>query len=706
MFATDAHNTSRTTSRLGYVVFFVLVCTPFAFSQINLISDSGTPARIGIRGSYGANISNAYIVEFNGQEFCGVFEEGAAPGISFGVFAELPFGNSTFSFLPSVSYQSLSSRFQTNPFRLEHAFDLGVGDTVRIDRQREYQTSISTIALGASAAWRPIERFRFDAGLTLGSFTSAGYTKTEHLLTPDVVYTTNNRSTLELEQGEVSVHSFILSLITGVSYDIAFSDDVAFSPRVNASIPLTPISGTGSNAYRTWSVSAGAELSVALRQSQTIFIPPIPPELPTSPPVEKPIAVSQPDKSVLRVKVRAVGLTNSGEEVPEPVVAIQNVRVTDLAPTLNYIFFDDGQAEIASRYDQIDQSAAKNFEYSAFNTENALEIHHSVLNIIGKRLQESPQAKITITGTKSLHSNGDSTSEANLALARAQNVASYLQRVWGISSSRIRIKSRGLPESPSDDNTNSGQAENRRVEISTSFPEILDPLETRRIERTATPPRIAFYNDIVSDTGIQSLQITIKQGDKIIERIDGLTDERRKEQLWNIPSDEIASGSSDSVLWVMDIVDNAGNSAQVSGAINVKLAESTLDLNKRDTVIDKSIERFQLILFDYSSVTSSLDNNVDALLDRVSSSVSADAKIFLVGYTDITGDAAYNERLSLDRASKTSLLLSSKLKSLGIRSPQFTLEGRGSRELLYDNTHAEGRFLSRTVRISVEKDIK
>lgn len=706
MFGTKTHSPSRATSRFGYVVSLLLILASSSFSQIALLSKNDKPARLGISGLYGTNISSTHIEEFNGQEFCGVFEQGAAPGLSLGIFSEIPFGASSFSLIPSLSYHNLSSSFTTNPFNLEHAFDIGAGDTVRIDRERVYQTNISTIAFGASAGWRPIERLRFDAGLSFGFFASHSYTKTEHLLTPDAVYTSNNLSTLELESGEMSVNSFLLSVVTGIGYDFPLSDKVTFSPRINASIPLTAISETGNSSYKTWTIAGGAQLSVALDKKEELYIPPIPPELPTAPTAEKPVAVREPDKSVLRVNVRAVGITSGGEEVPEPIVSIQNVRVTDLAPTLNYVFFDDGKEEIPSRYQKITASGTRGFNYSIFNTENALEIHYSVLNIIGKRLQSEPQAKITLTGTKSLHSDGDSLSEDNLAMQRAQNVANYLQNVWGISSSRIRIKSKGLPEQPSDDNTLTGQAENRRVEISTSFPKILDPLETKRIERTATPPRIAFYQDIVSDTGIKSLQITIKQGDKIIERIDGLTDERIKEQLWNIPSESITAGSSDSVLWTMDIVDFAGNTAQVTGAINVKLAESTLDVNKRDTVVDKSLERFQLILFDYSRASSSLDNNVSALLDRVSSSVSSDAKIYLVGYTDITGDQSYNDRLSLDRASKASLLLSSKLKTLGIRSPQFTLEGRGSRELLYDNTNAEGRFLSRTVRISIEKDIK
>jgi outer membrane protein OmpA-like peptidoglycan-associated protein len=244
------------------------------------------------------------------------------------------------------------------------------------------------------------------------------------------------------------------------------------------------------------------------------------------------------------------------------------------------------------------------------------------------------------------------------------------------------------------------------VEISSLDPKLLDPIETKRIERTASPPRIAFDPYITSSAGVRSVNITIKQGEKVLEKIDGLTGERTKEWLWNIPSENIVAGTGDTVTWEMSILDSAGNTAEVSGKIGIRREEKTLDMMRRDTVIDKSLERFQLLLFDYSKTSSSHDYNLNSLLSRVAATITPDSRISLIGYTDVTGDPAYNDRLSLDRASKASILLSGKLRQNGLRTPQFTIEGRGSREVLYDNTYPEGRFLSRTVRISIEKDLK
>jgi outer membrane protein OmpA-like peptidoglycan-associated protein len=77
------------------------------------------------------------------------------------------------------------------------------------------------------------------------------------------------------------------------------------------------------------------------------------------------------------------------------------------------------------------------------------------------------------------------------------------------------------------------------------------------------------------------------------------------------------------------------------------------------------------------------------------------------GFTDETGDPQHNDRLSQDRASQvaqrlTFLLEQAKLKGI----PQLHAEGRGSHDLLYDNSLPEGRFFSRTVTITIERAIK
>ncbi len=398
-------------------------------------------------------------------------------------------------------------------------------------------------------------------------------------------------------------------------------------------------------------------------------------------------------------------MTESGEEVPEPVVAIQNVRITDVAPTLNYLFFDDGSANIPRRYHfYSDENDTKSFDPASLYKLNALGIHYEVLNILGKRMQEKPSSKITITGARSLHSPGDSASASDISLLRAENTAKYLQDVWSIAPSRIKIKSRALPEQASDETAATGQAENRRIEITTNTPSLLEPIETHRLERTATPPKISFQSDITSNAGIMSQIITIRQDGTIIKTIDGLSPESKGEMLWDIAQGNIMA-SNDSVTWQMDIIDSAGAMVSINGNIKIKKEIQNRSRHATDTTADKSLERFHLLLFDYSS-SAELNSVSDEIFQRIASSITPDSHVSLIGHTDITGDPNYNEHLSYDRASRASILLSSRLHKLGRPSPPFSLEARGAKDILFDNTNAEGRFLSRTVRITIEKDLK
>lgn len=683
----------------------ILVSLLFLFISESFAQTESRPVSLGLIGVFGTNFSSIGMNEFSGQEFCGTFGKGAANGGGFGAEMEIPLG-SYFSFTPQILYRDLSSQFITLPFNLEHSRDLATFDTVRIQRERIYTTSVHAAFISPTISWRPFQRMRFDFGVPLGILTSHHYTKTEKLLTPNTVYTSNNLSEVTLESGDFIANKFQAMAQVGVGYDLPLSSRMNISPRIQATLPITSLSTTNNSNYRTVSVSGGITLSYSIISSPEI--PPMKLREEPKPINITPVPIANtPKPSILRVVVRTVGITESGEEVAEPVVAIENIRVTDISPTLNYMFFDDGKAELPDRYNKFStQSETKGYSLTTFYKLDALGIHYEMLNIIGKRMRDHPTAKITLTGTRSLHSAGDSITENNLPMMRTANVARYLEDVWGIESSRIRLKSRALPEQPSDEFTTTGQQENRRVEITSSDNHILEPIETKRIERTATPPRIKFYPDITSNAnGIKSIAVVIKQGNKILERKDGMSDEGSQNWMWNINSESVVA-DRDSVTWEMDVIDSNDHAAHVSGNIPIRRTERTTDITKRDTAIDKTLERFHLLLFDYSSSNSKNVENLNGLLDRISTAISADSRITLIGHTDRTGDPLFNERLSLERATRTSLLLSSKLRKMQISAPQFSIEGRGAKELLFDNTNPEGRFLSRTVRISIERDVK
>jgi outer membrane protein OmpA-like peptidoglycan-associated protein len=662
------------------------------------------PFRFGVGGGYGSNISSAYIEAYQGSFLCGVFQNGSAPGLSFFIQAEQPITHSI-SFFPRIGYEDRSSTFTTQNFTIPNAYDVQTSSLVPVYRQRQYAATVKSLSLDLLAGVRPFGSFILRGGLAAAFVIRHSYDQTEKLLS-NFVYKENNLSTREVSSGSFDAKTFLPSAEFSVGYDFSLPQNITLSPELCADLPFSPITSNGTN-YKTETFSVVISLMKAFPAAHEAkeIIPPPPP-----PPVEivKPAPVAEvkkeepiKPKNILKLSVKAVGMTETGEEIPAPVVSIENVRVTDVAPTLNYVFFDDGASDIPKRYHSY--SDAKAFSPSSLYTLNTLGIHYEVLNILGMRMQQKPGSKITITGTRSLHSAGDSTAASDISLLRAQHTAKYLQDVWGIAPSRIKIRSRGLPEQPSDESKPTGQAENRRIEITTNTPSLLEPFETHRIERTATPPNIDFHADITSSSGIKSQVVTIRQGGKIIKTLDWLSHNPGDEMLWNITEGNVI-GTQDSVTWQMDVVDSLDNAQSVSGTIRITKDVQNITRHATDTSADKSLERFHLLLFDYSS-SAELNSISDEIFDRIASSITPDSRVSLIGHTDITGDPQYNEHLSYDRASRASLLLSSRLRRLGHSSPEFNLEARGAKDILFDNSNAEGRFLSRTVRITIERDL-
>jgi outer membrane protein OmpA-like peptidoglycan-associated protein len=380
----------------------------------------------------------------------------------------------------------------------------------------------------------------------------------------------------------------------------------------------------------------------------------------------------------------------------------------EVYPMLHYVFFDDGSSEIPERYHRETAATRNNFLEKDLFTANALEIHHHVLDILGERLAANPEASVTLVGTRSEHSLNDSLFGAVIALDRAKSVQDYLATVWGISRERLRLREHGLPEVASDDHNPFGQAENRRVEIIPSTPEITAPLRTERIERVATPPRIDFEPEITANAGIRSATITVYQHGHVLRTIDALSDSAASEYLWTIddrsmPDD--APDAEDSLRYVFAAVDSLGDTAEASGVIRLKKETSDISRHAGDTSLDKQLDRYSLILFDYSS--SQLDKKEsDLIIKEMASAIRSNAHVTLTGHTDKTGDDAFNDRLAHDRVTRAAQMLEAELKRLGEKIPPLAIESRGSRDNLFDNSIPEGRVLSRTVRATIANDIK
>jgi outer membrane protein OmpA-like peptidoglycan-associated protein len=275
--------------------------------------------------------------------------------------------------------------------------------------------------------------------------------------------------------------------------------------------------------------------------------------------------------------------------------------------------------------------------------------------------------------------------------------------VWGIAEERIKTTFRALPEKPSTEATPDGIAENRRVEILASVPSITDVVVASDTLRAVVPSLVRFRLSAVSQVNCTAWQLNISQmsntpksrreSAQLLKGITGIGKPQERVQ-WNTAlENNTAPKSTQPVQYALDVQDESG--AAVTAASSLPVEVITIARKRAAKTIDKEVNTFGLLLFDFNRADVSLQNN--NILEIVKQRMNPNSRVSIVGYTDRTGNAITNKNLSFQRATSTAQAL---LRTDAV------VEGRGSELLLHDNTTPEGRFYCRTVNILVENVVK
>ena len=146
----------------------------------------------------------------------------------------------------------------------------------------------------------------------------------------------------------------------------------------------------------------------------------------------------------------------------------------------------------------------------------------------------------------------------------------------------------------------------------------------------------------------------------------------------------------------------AGLGAAIGNELDKQAAELQRDMNNNDVIIQNTGDRLivtlpQDILFavDSTHITPSLRSDLSVLAQNLIN--YPNSTIQIIGHTDNTGSADYNQSLSTDRA----LAVSSILQQNGV--PQFRIQstGRGESQPIASNLTPEGRAQNRRVDVVI-----
>lgn len=376
-------------------------------------------------------------------------------------------------------------------------------------------------------------------------------------------------------------------------------------------------------------------------------------------------------------------------------VTIEELTIIDSSPLLNYIFFDTGISTLHERYKLLaNQTEANTFDEKSLK--NTITKYYHVLNILGKRFSENPQASIELVGCTS--DQGVEKNNITLSQARTEAVRSYFQYIWNIDPARIKVSARKLPELPSTSSVEQGRLENQRVEIHSDSPQILDSIKSIYTFEIADSNEILIQPDILLGYDLKDWTINIKGNGELLTALEGQGNEipDYSFNLVDYGLGNIAAFNTISINATMtDVTGQIFTTDTIDTAIRYIKREER-DVQKLE---HKVIEKYALILFDYDSATIKQGNKT--VLDRVVKRIKElpGAQVTIVGQTDILGKEAYNVELSQRRAKAVYQMV----MDSDIPSPdRISFKGNGPYNPPYDNETAAGRSFNRTVTITLE----
>jgi outer membrane protein OmpA-like peptidoglycan-associated protein len=371
-------------------------------------------------------------------------------------------------------------------------------------------------------------------------------------------------------------------------------------------------------------------------------------------------------------------------------VRVEEFYSSSTTPLLPFILFGLDDAKIPARYHRLTADQANDFDIHKTDSTDNVHVYHDMLNIIGKRMREHPNAKITLTGCTS--NDPQELADNELAIHRADAVGVYLERVWNIDPKRIRLEARGLPEKPSSLTQEEGREENRRVEITSNDPALMNVITLGDTDLSTNPPMMQFVPTVHAQAGVKFWDLYVTQAVQILHHEFG-KGTQPKGWNWDLHgSAAYIPRTEDTIEYGLRLVDSAGQTVTTTGTIPVR--QVTISKKRQERTVDKVIERYTLVLFDFGS--SKIDPQNQRAIEYIKQQITPGTQVEITGYADRLGDDAYDQKLTEDRANAVAKM---------IGAPNMTAKGVGKSVLLYDNNIPEGRFYSRTVNIVLYKPV-
>lgn len=599
-----------------------------------------------------------------------VFNDGFGVGLFLAPLIEFHREDTRFGFMLQAGYDSRKGAFDQIMTVCNWPADLS--------------TNLSYITVEPSLRFAPFRsNFYLFAGPRFAFNRDKSFTFKQGV-NPDVP---NQIAPADVEGDFSNVENTIISMQVGAGLDIPLSSrnsrtQFMLSPFVS----FQPHFGQNPRTIETWNlttVRAGMALKLGQGRNRNI-------------PVQREEVVVVP---VVPVAPQVVFTVDA------PVATPARIRVRETFPLLSHVFFNTGSTEIPNRYKLLKKEDVSSFRADQLETTlpaptagrsaRQMNVYYNVINILGDRMVKHPQTTINLVGS----------SEIGLEDGKrmAESVKVYLVNIFGINAARITTKGQLIPERASVTEERRRDLEllaeeDRRVSIESTSSDLLmefhsgpnAPLKPLEIVATQEAPvdNYVTFNVKGANEAFTSWSLRLTDSRGVSQNFGPYTQDSIR-----IPVSSIL-GTRPEGDYRVTMTGQAKN-----GTVVVR--EATTRLVPFAPPRIEEVLRFSIIFeFGQADATAIYEK---FLQEVVAPKIPINGTVVIHGHTDVIGDSAFNQKLSMDRANEVKRIIENELSKSRRTDVKFEFRGFGEdvNAAPFGNRLPEERAYNRTVIIDI-----
>lgn len=402
---------------------------------------------------------------------------------------------------------------------------------------------------------------------------------------------------------------------------------------------------------------------------------------------------------VVAVVPAVIFAVNAPKNVPA------ELKVTEVFPVRNYVYFDLGSTEIPNRYKLLKKDDVKDFREDQLETANPenmsgrsnrqMDIYYNVLNILGDRMVKNPATTVTLVGSSREGSKD--------GREMAESIKEYLINIFGISGSRITTKGQVKPAIPSEQPGGTNELVllregDRRVSIESNSPELLMEFQSgpdaslKSVVITTIPEApVESYVTFVSKGATEAYSTW---------RLE-IRDEQGTNQNFGPYTQDSVGIPTRLILGTRPSGDYKVKMVGETKTGRIEEQESTVHMVLWTPPQTKEGMRYS-ILYEFNKSKAN-DMYEKYLAEIVTPKIPLLGTVIIQGHTDIIGGEENNQELSVARANDVKDILEKSLAKAGRSDVKFQVNGFGEDEKSapFENKYPEDRSYNRTVVIDI-----